>query len=96
MMPEYGYGLGSAYVHFRFAPKATFSHQDAIELLVPYFVPAFRQRASLMHLLEISQIRRWLAFLAGINKPSAPSAASVEIKSNACKRHGVRKSFARS
>ena len=24
-----------------------------------------------MHLLEISQIRRWLAFLAGINKPSA-------------------------
>jgi hypothetical protein len=64
MMPEYGYGLGSAYVHFRFAPKATFSHQDAIALLVPYFVPAFRQRA-------LSQIRRWLAFLAGISKPSA-------------------------
>jgi hypothetical protein len=92
-MPEYGYGRGSAYVHFRFAPKATFR---AIALLVPYFVPAFRQRVSLMHLIEISQIRRWLAFLAGINKPSAPSAASVEIKSNACKRHGVRKSFARS
>ena len=56
-------------MHFRFPPKATFSHQDAIALLVPYFVPAFR--ASLMHLLEISQIRRWLAFLAGIDKPSA-------------------------
>jgi hypothetical protein len=71
MMREYGYGRGSAYVHFRFPPKATFSHQDAIALLAPYFVPAFRQRASLMHLLEISQIRGWLAFLAGINKPSA-------------------------
>jgi hypothetical protein len=91
-------------------PKATFCHQDAIALLVPYFVPALRQRASLMHLLEISQIRRWLAFLAGINKPSAlvversevdashlgAERRSVEIKSNACKRHGVRKSFARS
>jgi hypothetical protein len=54
----------------RFAPKATFSHQDAIALLVPYFVPAFRQRASLMHLLEISQMAV-AGFLTGINKPSA-------------------------
>jgi hypothetical protein len=27
MMREYGYGRGSAYVHFRFAPKTTFSQK---------------------------------------------------------------------
>jgi len=51
--------------------KATFSHQDAIALLVPYFVPAFRQRASFMHLLEISQNPAVAGFSGGHQQPSA-------------------------